>query len=135
MATIGHPLSDICNLLIAFWGATAASRPSCDDQASLYWADTRFRPGTTPGLPPREQLLAWYAAESSPGRHAPTLGEMAWGMAFVAFRTAAICQGIAARAAVRQASSAQAAGYAQGRGPLAKFAWELAREGGGRSRL
>ena len=57
--------------------------------------------------------------------YSPTTQGVAWGMAFMAFRSAAVCQGIAARIAARQASSARAAEYAKDRGALADFAWEM----------
>jgi acyl-CoA dehydrogenase len=112
MATIGHPLSDICNFLMKFWGATATTQPA--NQSPQHWSDERFRPGATPGLPSREQLLAWYAVEShaahaqvqaetpraqtrpglgfkamkAPRGYDPTPEEVAWGMAFTVFRGA-----------------------------------------------
>ena len=49
-------------------------------------------------------------------------------MAFNIFRLAAVCQGIAARYAVRQASSAQAKSHAEARMPLGQVAWLLAQD-------
>ena len=60
--------------------------------------------------------------------------EMAWALAFSVFRLAAVCQGIAARVATRQASSAEARRYAAAMTPLAGVAWDMvqrAQAGGG----
>ncbi|TID04729.1 Putative aminoglycoside phosphotransferase, protein kinase-like domain superfamily [Colletotrichum destructivum] len=118
MSTVGHPLSDLCNFLHPYFTASRAG--------SGIYAHDGFLPGATPGLPTTEEIVGWYAAEAgwSP---AP---ELNWGMAFSMFRLAAVCQGIAARAARGQASSEQARRFAVTRGPLAEFAWELV----GRSR-
>ncbi|CAI4216656.1 unnamed protein product [Parascedosporium putredinis] len=109
MSTIGHPLSDLSNLLTAFTTAPAPGSPLTAADSSL--SNRAFIPGNTPGLPP--------ARSSSP------CGEVSWGAAFNLFRLAAVCQGIAARHAVRQASSAKAAVHAAERGPLAEQAWFL----------
>lgn len=119
MSTIGHPLSDVCNLMTNFW---TAQHPA----AAPYDA-SGFLPGATPGLPRPEQILAWYAATSG-GYDAA--GEVAWGMAFSMWKLAGVCQGIAARYAARQASSEKARHHAVTRGPMAEFAWKLAREAG-----
>lgn len=50
---------------------------------------------------------------------------MNYGMAFNAFKTAAICQGIEARIAAGQAGSKQAAQYAAMKNPLADLSWQL----------
>ena len=52
---------------------------------------------------------------------------MAWALAFSVFRLAAVCQGIAARVATRQASSAEARRYAAVMAPLADVAWDMVR--------
>lgn len=52
------------------------------------------------------------------------------------FRGAAVAQGIAARVAVRQASSEQAATYANARGAMADLAWDMvARAKGARAKI
>ncbi|PHH61938.1 hypothetical protein CDD82_2068 [Ophiocordyceps australis] len=120
MSTIGHPLSDVCNLLMPFYLAQDAtiSRLSSSHAAML--------PGRTPGLPPPPQLLAWYARVS--GYDAAP--DLKWGMAFNLFKMAAVFQGIAARYAQRQASSAQAKQVGEMRRPTAELAWKLAQEAG-----
>lgn len=104
MATIGHPLSDISNL----------TSPYCLDLAE-YKADD-FRAGRTPGIPIREQSLQWYAEVSG---YDPK-PDMDWGDAFFAFRLCIIMQGIAARYALRQASSARAQEYISNLKPFAE---------------
>ena len=114
MSTIGHPLSDVCNFMTNFY---TARQPG----ASPYDA-SGFLPGRTPGLPQPEQILEWYRELSG---YDP-LSEVSWGMAFNIFKLAAVCQGIAARYAVRQASSEKAKHHAATRHPMGSFAWRLA---------
>lgn len=121
MATVGHPLSDVCNLLTQFY---TARQPGARGDGG---AGDGLLPGRTAGLPTPEQAVEWYVAVSGYDVRA----ELAWGMAFNVFRLAAVCQGIAARYAVRQASSAKAQSYMAARGPLAEFAWQLAQEAAG----
>ncbi|KAI1820103.1 phosphotransferase enzyme family protein [Xylaria intraflava] len=113
MSTVGHPLSDLGNLLMPFYTQEASRfyNPRID----------AFIPGATPGLPTPELVLTWYkdAAGWDPRP------EMHWAMAFSVFRSSAICQGIAARYATRQASSAEAQKYAQAFKPLGELAWSL----------
>ncbi|KAK2591247.1 hypothetical protein QQS21_011055 [Conoideocrella luteorostrata] len=116
MSTVGHPLSDVCNLLMIYY----TSRYSFHSPGS----GKGFVPGETPGLPSEQQLLAWYTNVSGYDPQ-PDIG---WGMAFNIFKLAAVCQGIAARYARRQASSEKAKQHAVARVPLAQFAWGLAQE-------
>ncbi|KAG6003422.1 hypothetical protein E4U21_002055 [Claviceps maximensis] len=121
MSTVGHPLSDVCNLLMQYY---MSRRPGVGVPSA-----SGFLPGRTPGLPTKEQLLDWYVNISEYDARR----DMSWGMAFNVFKLAGVCQGIAARYARRQASSEKAKEYAVGRGPLAQFAWELAQEAGAKS--
>ncbi|KAM0329828.1 hypothetical protein ACHAQA_003992 [Verticillium albo-atrum] len=111
MSTVGHPLSDLCNFSTPFF---TAPRKGVN-------AHSGFLPGATPGLPDAARVVRWYTEVSG---YDPA-AELSWGMAFNIFRLSAVCQGIAARYAQRQASSEQAKQYAQTRGPLAEFAWDL----------
>jgi aminoglycoside phosphotransferase (APT) family kinase protein len=115
MATIGHPLSDISNLFTPF---TTASIPEAVEAGR---ANTAFISGTTPGLPTKEQCLAWYR-ETAGWDPAPV---MTWGDAFGIYRGTIIMQGIAARYAMRVASSARAKEYALQMKPFAEVAWTL----------
>ncbi|KAJ5485520.1 hypothetical protein N7539_005508 [Penicillium diatomitis] len=107
MATVGHPLSDLCNL----------TSPYVMDGAEN--SKDEFQPGRVPGLPRREDCVRWYAAVSG---YNPA-DDMLWGDAFFAFRASVIMQGIAARYAARQASSARAAEYGSRAKPFALEAW------------
>ncbi|KAH6637911.1 kinase-like domain-containing protein [Boeremia exigua] len=118
MSTIGHPLSDINNLLSPY--VTASSQKA----ASVGRAHAGFVPGATPGLPSREQLVAWYE-EVAGWDPRP---QLTWGDAFATYRNTIIMQGIAARYAVRQASSAQAKDYAAMMKPYAEVAWDFVQE-------
>ncbi|KAJ5339847.1 hypothetical protein MYU51_020629 [Penicillium brevicompactum] len=108
MATVGHPLSDFCNLTSPY------TMEGADSQLS------QFKPGVVPGLPGREECIRWYAETSG----YETGSDVAWGDAFFAFRGSVIMQGIAARFAGRQASSARAEDYAKRAKPFAEGAWE-----------
>ncbi|CAO2649883.1 Nn.00g011750.m01.CDS01 [Neocucurbitaria sp. VM-36] len=128
MSTIGHPLSDLSNLIVP-WTITAFS-------ISRRNSHPAFAPGaTTPGLPTRDQTIAWYAETAG---WDPSL-ELAWGTAFAMFRDSIIFQGIASRYAVRQASSAEAKQVGEEMVPAAQICQKLverAKEGGRlRSRL
>lgn len=116
MSTVGHPLSDISNFLTNFYTAKYSG-------AAPYDA-TGFLPGRTPGLPQPEQILEWYTETAGYDPRA----ELNWGMAFNIFKLAAVCQGIAARYATRQASSEKAKNHAVTRGPMAEYAWALAQD-------
>ncbi|KAK2826874.1 hypothetical protein FQN49_007367 [Arthroderma sp. PD_2] len=108
MATIGHPLSDLCNLTGPY--ANISGGP----------AETRFDAASMAGLPTREECVRWYGEVG--GWDATR--ELGWGDAFHAFRGSIIMQGIAARYALRQASSARAKEYASLMAPFARKAWE-----------
>lgn len=122
MSTIGHPLSDLSNLFHPFTFAAARS------STFTYISGTpleSFAPGNkTAGLPSHAQLMQWYA-ESAGWDPAP---ESKWGDAFGVFRNSVIMQGIAARYALRQASSAKAKDHATKMGPFGEFAWGLIKQ-------
>ncbi|CAK4033234.1 acyl- dehydrogenase IBR3 [Lecanosticta acicola] len=116
MATIGHPISDIVNLTSPF--ATAEN----DLATAAGRSNHAFAPGVTPGLPTKEQCLKWYHEvvdfEIKPE-------ELTWGEAFGLYRGAIICQGIAARYAVRQASSEKARDYGVQMHPFGELGWQF----------
>lgn len=117
MATIGHPLSDLCNLT-APWTIT---------QSTPSWprihADVAFLPQNKdfPGLPSREQCIRWYGEVAG---WEVVGSELAWATSFALFRDSVIFQGIAARHAIRQASSDKAMAYGREMKPFALMAWE-----------
>lgn len=104
MATIGHPLSDICNLTSPWHMDTNEGKAAA------------FQPGRTPGIPTRAQSLEWYGQAAGWDPRA----DVTWGDAFFFFRSSVIMQGIAARYALRQASSAHAREYALKMKPFAE---------------
>jgi len=110
MSTIGHPLSDLLNLIMPYYLVDA---PNLRNLPS-------FREGATPGLPTREQAVEWYS-EVAGWDPSP---DLSWGASFGFFRASCIYQGIAARWAVRQASSAKAKENALARHPMSALAWE-----------
>lgn len=112
MATVGHPLSDFCNLTSPY------IMDGVDNQVDL------FQPGQTPGLPSREDCIRWYSEVAGWN---PAV-DLLWGDAFFAFRGSVIMQGIAARFAGRQASSARAVNYAKRAKPFALGAWERVKQ-------
>lgn len=126
MATIGHPLSDVCNFLTQFYLAKGAASMGVTTSSA-------FLPGKTPGMPQPDQIIRWYAAVSG---YDPA-PELNWGAAFSIYKLAGVLQGIAARYAVRQASSAQAQSHAASRAPMAELGWQLAvlAQKGDKSRL
>jgi aminoglycoside phosphotransferase (APT) family kinase protein len=131
MSTIGHPLSDLANMTTPYYTANL-------DKSKVHSAHKAFLPGATPGLPTVHEISEIYfstIAELSGGKITSSQEErereIAWSQAFIIFRLAAITQGIAARHAMRQASSAEAVKYAAARGALAEFAWVLVQKGQG----
>ncbi|KAK5172151.1 uncharacterized protein LTR77_003789 [Saxophila tyrrhenica] len=119
MATIGHPLSDVVNLIAPF---TTASNPLA---ARAGRRNLGFLPGATPGLPTKEQCVKWY--EGIVGWEVDAR-ELKWAEAFAIYRGAVIMQGIAARYAARQASSERAMEYGSAMRPHAEMAWEFVQE-------
>ncbi|KAH0351136.1 APH-domain-containing protein, partial [Aureobasidium melanogenum] len=118
MSTIGHPLSDLSNLLSPF---TLADSPIA---RSIGRGSEIFLPGNTPGLPTKQQCIEWYR-EVAGWDPRP---DVTWGEAFGVYRNCIIMQGIAARYALRQASSARAQQYAAQMGPFATVGWELVQQ-------
>jgi aminoglycoside phosphotransferase (APT) family kinase protein len=115
MATIGHPLSDLVNLISPYLTAVSA------EALAIGRGSKAFQPGMTDGLPSREELISWYqeVAEWDPKP------DLRWGDAFGIFRGSVIMQGIAARYATRQASSTRAQDYAVQMKPWAEMGWKL----------
>ena len=116
MSTLGHPLSDLANLLSPF---IFALNPSFALSAHTNRAFSPF--ALTPGLPSRARCIAWYAevAGWDPG------SDMRWGDSFGVFRNGVIMHGIAARYALRQASSQRAQEHGGMMGAYSDFAWSL----------
>ncbi|KAL1311684.1 hypothetical protein AAFC00_001788 [Neodothiora populina] len=115
MSTIGHPLSDLSNLLTPFTTANSSTA------RSIGRGSEDFLPERTPGLPTKEQCLQWYSDVAG----WDPKPEFTWGEAFGIYRGSIIMQGIAARYALRQASSERALDYAVQMRPFATVAWDL----------
>lgn len=136
MATIGHPLSDLCNLIAPF---TTADNPLA---AKAGRRNLAFLTGATEGLPTKAECIAWY--EGVVGWKVDPR-ELVWAEAFGIYRGAVIMQGIKARYAARQASSEKAMEYGGAVGSQGEMAWEFVKEverrgreegvGGGGSKL
>lgn len=110
MSTIGHPLSDLVNLM-APW--TMSTNPLGIN------SEHAFQPGTPPpGLPTLDQCVAWYGQMAGWNPES----EVPWGQAFWVFRTTVVMQGIGARYASRQASSPRAKEYGLKMRPYAAVA-------------
>ncbi|PYH67475.1 phosphotransferase family protein [Aspergillus vadensis CBS 113365] len=112
MSTLGHPLSDFCNLTHPyFWSHL--------DQDVV-----GFCSGKVMGLPSRAQCVQWYAEAAGWDPES----DLWWGDAFFAFRTTVILQSVAARYVQRQTSSPDSAKYASKLKPAANDTWELVRK-------
>ncbi|MCJ1420829.1 hypothetical protein MMC32_007188 [Xylographa parallela] len=134
MSTIGHPLSDLANLLGPYTLAQPQPRPSISSQkSSRPLIESRSNPAFlansgVPGLPSRNECIAIYAEAAGwdpRPEHKGDTDESLWGDAFGVFRNSVIMQGIAARYALRQASSAQAQEIGALMGPFGEAAWTL----------
>ncbi|KAF1990414.1 APH-domain-containing protein [Aulographum hederae CBS 113979] len=141
MSTIGHPLSDLSNLLVPYTITPIASpitilpAPNSNNAPITRLprnAYSAFSPSSRlAGIPPKEEVLAWYTTAVASETAGPQIRgwnpqqDIQWGAAFAMFRDAVIYQGIAARYAARQASSAQAWEVGQERGNCAEVCWGL----------
>ncbi|KAK6360008.1 hypothetical protein TWF696_001129 [Orbilia brochopaga] len=115
LSTLGHPLSDLANLLTPF------SYIDKDVQAP---AEFRTHPhnidlATLPGVPSPAELLGWYA-DIAGWNPAP---DMDFAFAFTLMRGSAIFHGIAARYAMRVASSEKARENGERRWGYSELAW------------
>ena len=129
MSTIGHPLADVTNLLMPFVTANNKLSRQLKGSKGIAQVYNAFVPGALEGLPTKEQCLAWYAETAGFDLSAA----MSWGEAFSVFKGSVIMQGIAARYAVRQASSERAGEYGAALGPMAWVAWDLVQQAQGAS--
>ncbi|CAG8727044.1 17237_t:CDS:2, partial [Racocetra persica] len=99
LSTIGHPLSDLANLSMNFFTKDLPGSPI-----------TGLRDVKNLPIPSANELIQAYCEKS--GRQYP-IPNFEFAIAFTLFRTAVILQGIAARIARKQASSAKANAYAK----------------------
>ena len=135
MSTVGHPLSDLANLLSPYtFGRTKEIRETFPGASDLM----AFSPGARlEGIPTQEQCIRWYSEVAGWDAQA----DINWGSVFGIFRNGVIMQGIAARYALRQASSAKAKEHGEKMGPFGELGWKMIqevrkeREGGRNSKL
>ncbi|KAK4924457.1 hypothetical protein LTR66_016458 [Elasticomyces elasticus] len=118
MATIGHPLSDLVNLIGPWTWSDPKNKLMIRSKTS--GAKAQFEDGMTPGLPTLNEAVQWYIEESG----YDVEKDLLWGTAFGGFRGGVIMQGIAARYAQRQASSATAMEYGSQMKPYGEWAWK-----------
>ncbi|RAK89723.1 APH-domain-containing protein [Aspergillus costaricaensis CBS 115574] len=112
MSTLGHPLSDFCNLTHPyFWSHL--------DQDVVGFCSRKVM-----GLPSRAQCVQWYAEAAGWDPES----DLWWGDAFFAFRTTVFLQSVAARHVQRQTTSPDWAKYALKVKPAAEDTWELVRK-------
>ncbi|KAJ4040823.1 hypothetical protein NW756_011205 [Fusarium oxysporum] len=123
MATEGHPLSDLANLLMPFsWEPQQVPFLTSETLTSeLEELQSKFQPCNVAGIPSMEQCQEWYWG----GVDWDAAGYLDWGVAFSNFRTAIVMQGIAARIVRGQASGSKAREFA--RQTLAYASWGYAR--------
>ncbi len=117
MSTIGHPLSDLCNLLTPYCFAENPPNSALSSRTNAAF----YPSARAPGLPSRAQCVRWYADVAGWDPRA----WVDWGDTFACFRNGVIMQGIAARYALRQASSAKAKEIGALMGPYGEFTWAL----------
>ncbi|KAI8887985.1 APH-domain-containing protein [Backusella circina FSU 941] len=114
LSTIGHPLSDLSNLFQPFYV------PNVGQLIGL-----RDIKGPLP-IPGAEELMKYYCGQRNISYPIPN---WEFAIAFSFFRLAVIAQGIAARVARKQASSAQAKIYAEKFKPINALALEYVDKG------
>lgn len=123
MSTIGHPLVDLTNLITPFTNANSeVAQKLLGTTDGVGGSNKAFVPNGTPGLPTKEQCVSWYSELAG---WEPTKVELAWGDAFSLFKLCVILQGISARYAVRQASSARAKEHGARKNPMGEVVWDL----------
>lgn len=116
LSTIGHPLSDLSNLLQPFYV------PSNAEAGILGFKDSK-EPLPIPGA---DELMQVYCRIL--GEHYP-IDRWMFAVAFSFFRLSVILQGIAARVARKQASSAEAKLHAERFKPVAQLGLDIVDQG------
>lgn len=108
-------MSDLTNLIQPM---TLSNLPEAERAGRI---NPAFKSGATPGLPEKEQAATWYSEVAGWDPKA----ELKWGEAFAGYRLCIIMQGIAARYAMRVASSAKAKEHGDAMKPFAEVTWQL----------
>ncbi|ORZ03769.1 kinase-like domain-containing protein [Syncephalastrum racemosum] len=115
LSTIGHPFSDLANLLHPFF------IPASNE--GFFGLKNSKEPLPIPG---HEELIQYYCQKV--GSPYP-LEKFQFSVAFACFRLAVILQGIAARVARKQASSAEAKAHGEKFKPMAQLALDFVDQG------
>jgi aminoglycoside phosphotransferase (APT) family kinase protein len=113
LSTLGHPLADVGYNVMGYFGSVgpSARRGGADFKAL--------------GIPTCEQYVAAYCRRTGRER----IDNLEFYVVFAMFRLAAIMQGIAMRAKLGNASSANADGVGKLARTMADTAWQLAQHG------
>ncbi|RSH93386.1 hypothetical protein EHS25_007742 [Saitozyma podzolica] len=125
LCTLGSPLADLGNLLLP-WSFPPISSGTAADTDLAQRAESSLMIGLKglrteeSGLPLREELERWMWTWPIAG--------MGWVRSWILFRLAIIAQGIAARAALGQASSADARADNRAFDFFGRMAWEAKKE-------
>ena len=116
LCTLGHPLSDLSGFLLNWTVTNSHALVRTHYHAAFLDGDTKY-----PGLPSKQQCVAWYAevAGWNPSK------EMEWTDAFAMLRTAVQVQGIAARWAARQSRDVEAKRIGEDAIPYAEMVWSV----------
>jgi aminoglycoside phosphotransferase (APT) family kinase protein len=114
LSTIGHPFSDLANLLQPFYVPAMPGIAGLKDMKEL-------------PIPGAEELMQQYCSQSTQTTY--PIQNWLFSVAFSFFRLSVITQGIAARIARKQASSAQAKHHAKKFIPVASLALEIVDQG------
>jgi aminoglycoside phosphotransferase (APT) family kinase protein len=113
LSTLGHPLADVGYNVMGYFGSVGPS-------AMMGGADFKAL-----GIPTCEQYVAAYCRRTGRER----IDNLEFYVVFAMFRLAAIMQGIAMRAKLGNASSANADGVGKLARTMADTAWQLAQHG------
>ncbi|GMK59819.1 hypothetical protein CspeluHIS016_0900360 [Cutaneotrichosporon spelunceum] len=118
LCTVGSPLADLGNMTIPFnYPPLSVEEKAVISKSGSQQMGLGGLPSSETGIPTRDDLEAWwveginvaYAAHARTGTQwAYPIPNMPWVRSWMLFRLAIILQGIAARAALGQASSASA---------------------------
>lgn len=117
MSTIGHPLSDIANLLQPFTIVTESSTAAKELLVPFQSMSE------IPGLPTFAECLFWYRTVAGWN----PVSDITWANAFSLFRMSVVRQGITARYATRQASGSTAIEIGRGMSASSRLTLALIR--------
>lgn len=145
LCTVGSPLADLGNMTIPFnyRPLSEKDRLALSSVGSGAYRGFHGQPSSVTGIPTRDELEAWwvegmnrgYAAHAKGSKNAAPepwvfpIPNQPFVRSWMLFRLGIILQGIAARAALGQASSASATSERSGMDFFAMRAWDAKEEG------